>query len=80
MTTRAEAIADLAVAARLGSAINHLLDGRIEEARVIYGPDLVEDAIEYFKRRHAAGEMPLERYERLVDTLLRAADLMEGES
>lgn len=71
---------DLAAVARLISAINHLLDGRLEEARAIYGPDLTEHALAYFKRRYAAGDMALERYERMVDTLLKTADLMERES
>lgn len=69
-----------ATTARLVSAIGHLLDGRPLWAHTIYGPDLIEHALAYFKARYAVGEMPLERYERMVDTLLKASDLMERES
>jgi uncharacterized membrane protein len=44
-----------------------------------YGPNLTEHALAYFKQRYISGEIPLERYERMVATLIKA-DLTERES
>jgi hypothetical protein len=68
---------DPAVGARLISAINRLLDGRIEEALVIYGPDLAEHTLTHFKARYAAGEMSLDRFEQCVDQVLVALEMPE---
>jgi hypothetical protein len=65
--------------ARLISAIHHLLDGNSLWAPTIYGPNLTEHALAYFKQRYISGEIPLERYERMVATLIKA-DLTERES